>query len=180
MVFLDESGFLMAPWLRRSWSPRGQTPLLMQRARSHEKVSVIAAICVNPPRDRVHLLFRLHPHVNITAHRVAGFLGRLHRHLGAPIVLVWDRLLAHRARRVGAFLRERPGMHTFFLPPYAPELNPVEYLWSHLKTNPLANLAPPEADALAAAARRHSRSLQHKPRLLRSFLEHSPLLLRLK
>lgn len=170
----------MAPWLRRTWSPRGQTPLLPQRTRSHQKVSAIAALCVSPWRDRVHLLFRLHPNANIRAALVVDFLGQLSRHLWGPIVLVWDRLLPHRARRVGVFLREWPEIHAFFLPPYAPELNPVESVWGYLKTNPLANLAAPDLDALTAVARRHTRSLQRKEHLLRSFLQQSPLLLRLR
>lgn len=170
----------MAPWLRRTWSPRGQTPLLPQRTRSHQKVSAIAALCVNPWRDRVHLLFRLHPHANITAALVAGFLGQLGRQLPGPIVLLWDRLLPHRARRVGAFLGEWPEIHALFLPPYAPELNPVEGVWGYLKMNPLANWAAPDLDALTSAARRHARSLQRKERLLRSFLKQCPLFLRLR
>ncbi len=64
--------------------------------------------------------------------------------------------------------------------PYAPELNPVEYAWSYLKMNPLANLAAPELDVLADSARRAARSVQRKPHLLRSFLAHSPLSLRLR
>ncbi|MFC1735154.1 IS630 family transposase [Candidatus Hydrogenedentota bacterium] len=42
LVFLDESGMLMAPHVRRSWAPRGQTPIMYQRTRAHQKVSVIA------------------------------------------------------------------------------------------------------------------------------------------
>ena len=67
----------------------------------------------------------------------------------------------------------------FYFPPCAPELNPLEYVWGYLKTNPLANLACPEVGLLAATGRRHTRSLQHKPDLLRSFIRHSPLSLRL-
>ena len=66
------------------------------------------------------------------------------------------------------------------LPPYAPELNPIEYVWSYLKLNPMANLAFFDLEALTTTARRHGRSLQRKPDLLRSFLGHSPLSLRLK
>jgi transposase len=178
-VFLDESGFLMAPWRRRTWSPKGQPPVLTQRTRSHQKVSAVAALCVSPYRDRVHLFFRLHPDANIQAALVVDFLGQLGRHLRGPIVLIWDRLLPHRARRVQRFLQGRPAIHAFFLPPYAPELNPVELVWAYLKTNPLANLAAHDLDILTEVARRHSRSLQRKEHLLRSFLKHAPLSLRL-
>ncbi len=170
----------MAPLVRRTWSPKGRTPVLSQRTRSHKKVSTIAALCVAPERDRVHLYFRLHPDANINAALAVDFLRHLYRQLNEPIVLVWDRLRAHRARKVQAFFHHTPDIHPIFFPPYAPELNPVEYVWGYLRMNPLANLALPEVDALAAAARRGGRSLQRKPGLLRSFLKHSPLSLRLK
>ena len=98
----------------------------------------------------------------------------------APMVLVWDRLNVHRAYRVQDFLKTHPQLVTEFLPPYAPELNPIEYVWSYLKLNPLANLAFFDLEELTTTARRHTRSLQRKPDLLRSFLRHSPLSLRLK
>ena len=71
-------------------------------------------------------------------------------------------------------------LHTFFLPAYAPELNPVEYAWSYLKMNPLANWPTFEIAELAALTHRHARSLQRDELLLRSFLRHSPLFLRLR
>jgi hypothetical protein len=44
LVFIDESGFLMAPYVRRSWAPKGATPVLYQCGRSHQKVSDQAAL----------------------------------------------------------------------------------------------------------------------------------------
>lgn len=71
----------MAPLVRRSWSPCGQTPVLHQRSRSHRKVSVIAALCVSPARDWVYLYFRLYPDANITAPLIVAFLRQLHSQL---------------------------------------------------------------------------------------------------
>ena len=93
---------------------------------------------------------------------------------------MWDRLAAHRSRIVHRWLENHPGVHVEFLPPYAPELNPVEYLWSYLKSNPLAKVAVPEIDSLTHLACHHSRRLQRRHSLLRSFVDHSPLFLRLK
>jgi len=170
----------MAPWLRRTWSLRGQPPVLLQRTRSHQKVSAVAALCVSPYREQVHLLFRLHPQANIHAALVVDFLRQLGNHLWEPIVLLWDRLLPHRARRVKTFLQQSGDIHAFFLPPYAPELNPVESVWGYLKTNPLANWAAADLHALTSVARRRTRSLQRKEHLLRSFLKQVPLFLRLR
>ena len=64
-------------------------------------------------------------------------------------------------------------------PPYAPELNPVEYAWGYLKMNPLANRPAFQTEELATMTRRSTRALQRNEPLLRSFLRHSPLFLRL-
>ncbi|MGH8251689.1 MAG: transposase, partial [Steroidobacteraceae bacterium] len=70
--------------------------------------------------------------------------------------------------------------HLEYLPAYAPELNPVEYLWAYLKTNPLANDPAFDLSSLAARARGAARSVQHQPALLLGFLRHAGLSLRLR
>lgn len=140
----------------------------------------MAALCVGPRRDLVRLYFRLHPDRDINRYRVIEFLRNLDRELNAHCCLLWDRLNAHRAKKTTAYLKSVSRLHTFYFPTYAPELNPVEYLWSHCKMNPLANLAPREVSDLATATRRCGRSLQRKQELLRSFIRHSPLFLRLR
>lgn len=170
----------MAPVVRRSWAPRGNTPILYQRTRSHRKVSVIAALCVTPGRDSVHLYFRLHPDANINSVSVSNFLKNLLKQLNKPMVLVWDRFLAHRAKRVQSLVRNSRNCYSFFLPPYAPELNPVENVWSYLKINPMANLTPFDIGSLTETTRSKGRSLQRKQKLLRSFMKHTCLSLHLK
>ena len=170
----------MGPRIRRSWQPRGQTPVLIQRGRHLGKVSAIAALAVSPRRDGARLYFRLHPQAEIGTARVLDFLRHLNQELQGPCVLVWDRLNAHRAKRTAQFVASLHHLHPFFLPAYAPELNPVEYAWSYLKMNPLANRPAFDTDELAAMTRRSTRALQRNEPLLRSFLRHSPLFLRLK
>lgn len=169
---------LMAPLVRRSWSLRGHTPVLRQRGRFLQKVSAIAAICIPPARDRIALYFRLCPEENINAERAMDFLEHLQRQLRKPIVLIWDSSQAHK----GALLNQcvLPGSaHLAYLPPYAPELNPVEYLWAYLKTNPLANDPAADLHTLAHRARCAAHSVQHRQDLLRAFLRHTGLSLRL-
>jgi len=129
---------LMAPLVRRSWSLRGQTPILRQRGAHYQKVSAIAALCIPPTRDRIALYFRLCPNANVNAERAMDFLEHLQRQLRMPIVLIWDRFQAHKGEQLNECVPPRSA-HLEYLPPYAPELNPVEYLWAYLKTNPLAN-----------------------------------------
>ena len=171
---------MMAPLMRRTWNPRGETPLLRHCGGTHRKVSVIGALGVAPDRSDGCFYFRLHPDANINAERVVDFLGQLLAQVDAPIVLIWDRLNAHRAYLVQDFLAAHRQLATEFFPRYAPELNPIEYVWGYLKRNPLANLAFFDLEQLTTTARRHTRSLQRKPDLLRSFLRHSPLSLRLR
>lgn len=179
LVFLDESGLLMAPLVRRTWAPVGQTPVLYQRTRSHERISMIAALTVSPRRRKVGLYFSLLPNENVNTSNLLPFLRQLRRHLGSPLVLVWDRLNVHRS--VWARLRRRSRtIHAEFLPPYAPELNPVELFWSYLKRNPLANDAALDMETLHRRAQRQSARIASAPDLLHAFLRGTPLSLRLR
>lgn len=180
LVFLDESGFLMMPLVRRTWAPTGQTPHLDHRTNTYRKVSAIAALVVSPKRDRVLLLFRLHPQANINAGRVLSFLKHLSRHCECPISLIWDRFMPHRARLVQNYISGKKHWNAVFLPAYAPELNPAENVWCYLKTNAMANETPYGLDDLTQLARRHGRALQRRGSMLRSLLKHTPLFLRLK
>jgi transposase len=179
IVFLDESGLLMTPLLRRSWAPVGQTPILYQRTRSRQKVSMIAALSISPRRRRVGLYFSLLPNQNVTAVEVIAFLRQLRAHLGRSIIVIWDRLNAHRARLTNAYLCGQRAIRPEFLPPYAPELNPVEIVWSYMKLNPLANLAATDALELSQIADREARAIQDDQSLLPSFIRAGPLFIRL-
>jgi transposase len=166
---------MLAPVVRRSWAPRGATPVIYQPGRSHEKVSAIAALTVSPRWRRVGLYFSLLPDENVTVGELIAFLKQLRRHLRNPILLIWDRLPQHLARTLADFTFRSRGLHVELLPPYAPELNPVEAVWSYLKLNPLANLVPSDIHELTALARRHMRKIGRRQELLCSLLRNSPL-----
>ena len=170
----------MAPLVRRTWAPRGETPVLYQRTRSRERVSVIAALSVPPQRLRIGLYFSVLPNENVTVPHVRRFLAHLRRQLQRPLVVIWDRLASHRAHSLLRALDRTRRVHLVYLPPYAPELNPVEYLWSYMKNNPLANHPAADAPSLAKTATRHARSLRRRPNLLRSLLWATPLFSRPK
>ena len=166
---------MMAPLVRRTWAPQGHTPILRQRGRSHQRVSVIAALVVSPRGHRVRLFFRIHPGVAITAPPIRDFLCQLSLHLRGRSIIIWDRINIHRAGVVARYLATKPNLSVEYLPAYAPELNPVEYVWGYLKTNPLANRPELDIDALTISTRHSTRCLQNQPRLLRSFLYTSSL-----
>lgn len=170
----------MAPLVRRTWSPRGQTPILYQKTCSHKKVSAIAALCISPCKSHFGLYFRLHPDANINSLLVVSFLRCLLQELPGNLIVIWDRFQPHRAGKVQELLTTQERLHLEFFPPYAPELNPVENIWSHTKMNPMANLIAMDIDSLASKSRGSLRSLQFKQVLLRSFFEETGLSLRLK
>lgn len=171
----------MAPLVRRTWAPCGQTPVLMQRGRSRRKVSVIAALVISPKRKRVRAFFGLLPDANYDGEAVLAFVRDLKRNLRVPMTLIWDRLKAHIGEPVaGWLLRHRDSVRANLLPPYAPDLNPVETIWAHAKTNPLANFAPLDLDELLAQTHVSTLLIADDEALLRSFLKHCPLSLRLR
>ena len=116
--------------------------------------------------------------VSLVARSTRAFLHQLSRQVRDQLVLIWDRLQAHRSPKIQAFLLRHHRFHLEWLPPYAPELNPVEYAWSWLKNNPLANHATRDVLELTQSARAQTRRLHRRPNLLWSFMNHSPLSLR--
>lgn len=165
----------MTPLLRRTWGLRGVTPILTVRARSHEKVSGIGALVVSPRRRRISLYLALHSKENIRGPHVLAFLGHLRRHHRGPLLLLWDRGRPHRHHAVSHYLATHPQWHVDWFPPYAPELNPVEQVWTYLKYGRLANFAPDDVNDIQREVRRESRRVVRSPELCKSFFRHSQL-----
>jgi transposase len=142
---------MLSPLVRRTLAPKGQTPQLLVRGRHRQKVSVIAALTLSPRRGRLGLYFRTIVNGSFSGGSVAAFLRQLLRHLRGRVIVVWDRWSGHRGPDVQAVLADHPRLKLESLPPYAPELNPVEHLWSHLKWARLNNFAPNDAVELDRA-----------------------------
>jgi len=169
----------MLPTVRRTWAPRGQTPFLHHRTRSHKKVSTIGALTISPGRHRLGLYLHWHPDKNIRTTEVIAFLRDLLRHLRGNVVLVWDRLNAHRSKQLQDWRTIYPRLTIAWLPPYAPELNPIEYAWGNLKYHRTANHGLYELDDVYAQARRAAGEIADNQSLLRSFLRAAKLPIRL-
>jgi transposase len=141
---------MLQPVVRRTWAPRGQTPVLRQWDR-RDRLSAISALTVAPRRHRYGLYWALHRH-NIRTAEVLRFLRALTRHLPHGFILIWDRSQPHRGATVRAWLATRaPRIVVEWLSAYAPECNPVEAVWSHAKYGDLANFAPADLEHLAGA-----------------------------
>jgi transposase len=169
---LDESGFLLLPTVRRTWAPRGETPLLRHRYR-RDKVSAISALTVSPQRHRCGLYAYFFGD-NITQVEVALFLRLLLRHLAGAIIVLWDGGAIHGGPEVNALLARHPRLHVERFPAYAPELNPDELVWNYLKRE-LANGRPDTVTELLDDLTRVTRRLRRAPALLRAFIVGSEL-----
>jgi transposase len=98
------------------------------------------------------------------------------RHLPQPLLLVWDRLPANRSHLVRDYVDSLGGwIQMEYLPPYAPELNPVEYIWPYWKQHELPNLFPKDHWQLSEGARRALRRMRRRPRLITAFWKQASL-----
>jgi transposase len=119
--------------------------------------------------------FRLFPGT-IRSPQVVEFLEHLLRHLGGKLLIVWDGLRSHHSRLVWDFVRGQRGrLWLEFLPAYAPELNPVEYLWSHWKQHELPNFCPATFGQLSHHARKALRRMRKRPTLVIAFWQQAGL-----
>jgi transposase len=103
--------------------------------------------------------------------QVVDFLQALVRHLRLPLLVVWDRLPAHRSHLVQDYIASLEGwIHTAYLPPYAPELNPVEFIWAHWKQHELPNFCPTTFGQLSYHAHQALRRIRHSAHIGLRFL----------
>jgi len=166
---------MLQPVVRRTWAPRGQTPIHYSWDR-RDRLSAISALTVSPQRRRLGLYFDLLDH-NVVTDDFIAFVGALLRRLGRGIILVMDRWQVHRsaARRLQERFPKRVQIE--WLPPYAPELNPTEQVWTQTKYRDLANYIPGDVTELGEAVIQSLHRTQGQQRLLRSFFKHAQLTL---
>jgi transposase len=166
----------MIPPVRTTWAPRGRTPILQHWSRRREGISLVGLICYHPDGRRARLLTG-HTRGGYTTARLIAVLQQVPRLVDhAPVILVWDGLPVHRSRAMRAWLAsQRDWLQVVALPAYAPDLNPVEGLWSAVKGKDLANYAATDAADLWRGAQRGLRRIRRNAALLWSFLTNAGL-----
>lgn len=139
------------------------------------RISIAGLTCYRPER-RSRLIYRMLVHRGRKGEKkgfreadFAALLDAAHQQLGGPIVLVWDNLGGHTSTAMRRLIANRPWLRVYQLPSYAPELNPVESVWSHLKRS-LANLAAGTIMRMAELARTRLKRMQYVPGLIDGFL----------
>jgi transposase len=119
--------------------------------------------------------FRLFPG-SIRSPQVVEFLKHLLRHISGKVLVIWDGLRSHRSRMVGEFVSSTNDRLTIeFLPAYAPELNPVEYLWGYWKQHELPNFCPKNFFELSHHARKALCRMRRRPTLVAAFWKQAEL-----
>jgi transposase len=164
LIFLDESGFYLLPGAVRTYSPCGDTPCLeVKQTRDH--LSVLGGIT---PEGR---LFTRIQRRTIHGGDCVSFLKRVRSQLGPKLLVIWDGSPMHHGDEVAWYLAERPSgmVQVEQLPGYAPDLNPQEGVWEHLKHVELRNCCFADLEALGCGLTRAIARLRHKVALIRSF-----------
>jgi|WetSurSiteA1Bulk_404760.scaffolds.fasta_scaffold53496_1 transposase len=135
IVFVDESSFYLLPMAVRTYSPRGQTPVLRVKL-SYDHLSAIGGIT---PEGRIFMQTQNHSYKGPD---VVRFLQLLEREIPGKIMVIWDGASIHRCEVLKAFLAKRGSKRIRIepLPAYAPELNPQEGVWNLLKRVELKNV----------------------------------------
>jgi transposase len=166
---LDETGHTFRARVGTTWAPIGQPPVL-QRMSQRREVSSLGALVA--PLDGPARLYARHFLGSIHGEEVIAALRYFRRRTGRPLIIVWDRLPAHKARPVQDFLARHPDDYQVeWLPPYAPDVNPEELCNGAVK-GALLNAQPGSVAELRQQARRSFRRLGRRTDELHSFFRH--------
>jgi transposase len=168
-VLVDESGFYLLPGVVKTYSPAGETPV-MREWQTRDHLSVLGAVT---PQGKIATMVRQE---SLNGLHVLEFLLHLGHVVGKRLLLIWDSSPIHRRAEVTEFLVEvGSAIHLEVLPGYAPDLNPVEWLWKHLKRVALRNLACLDLEELHMELHLALGRVRKRPALVHSFFEGAGL-----
>ena len=165
----DETGISNQDQVGRSYAPRGRTPVVVRTAKRITR-SMISAVS-----NRGLMRFMLYEGA-LTADRFIAFLRRLVRDAGRKVVLIVDNLKVHKAGKVQAWVEShRHEIELYYLPAYAPDHNPSEYLNNDLKQELRQQPQPDTKEQLVERTRSVLRVLQRSPERVRAYFRPEPV-----
>jgi transposase len=170
LVFTDESGFYLLPGLVKTYAPKGNSPVIREKwTRDH--LSIMGGLTLDAK------LYSLVRQKSLNSIHTVEFLRHLMRYLGPRLLVIWDGSPIHRWGEVRDFLasREGRGIQVEPLPPYAPDLNPIEAAWQHLKHVELRNVVCLDLEELHLQFHAALARLRQKTRIIRSFFQEAGL-----
>ena len=173
-VFEDESGYSERPTVRRTWAPKGHTPIIRSTG-SWKNRTAIGMLACDARGKKPRLLLR----ILRSSARSPDFvttLKHLRRHVRGKVFLLWDGLGGHWSKEVRAHIRaNRSWLTVFRFPAYAPELNPAEGIWSASKSKDSANFCPKDVAELEEQMKKSRARIQRHPDVMSGCLKESGL-----
>ncbi|AGW95444.1 hypothetical protein N234_35885 [Ralstonia pickettii DTP0602] len=166
IFFWDESGFRADSVHGKTWAPRGETPIV---ERPGQRQSMSAASAVN---SKGAFWFATYEG-GLSGELFVTLLKKLMLNRKKAVHLILDGLPAHKKAIVKAYVASTQGKLTLhFLPGYAPDLNPDELVWSHVKRNGVARRPLQKGEELGPRVHEQLAKIRRNPKLVRSFFRH--------
>jgi transposase len=163
IFFLDEAGFQSDPPLARTYGLKGKTPVVVTSGQ-RQSLNVISAVNARGEFWAATYTGKL------DAEAFVAFLKNFMDSRGGKVFLVVDGHPAHKAKVVKAYLKTLQGrLELHFLPPYAPDLNPDEFVWSHMKNNGVSKKPLKQNESLRERVENDLTAIQQDRKLVRSF-----------
>src|SRR5271157_4695152 len=163
VYFWDESGFRADTVHGKTWGVKGQTPVV---ERPGQRQSISAASAVNSKGAFWYCTYQ----GGLIAELFVTLLKKMMRCRSKPVHLVVDGMPAHKTARVKEYIASTNGMLTLhYLPGYAPELNPDELVWSHMKRTGVARNPMRKGEKLLDKVEAQLAEIRAAPDLIRSF-----------
>jgi transposase len=163
IFFLDEVGVRSDSPLGRSYGLKGKTPVV-KTSGQRQKINAISAV-----NAKGAFWYKVYGGT-LTAALFLVMLKDLMKGRKKPVMLVVDGLPVHKAKSVAKYVQSTKGrLELHFLPPYAPDLNPDEFAWSHLKQNGTSKKPLRKNEALRQRVEEDLKGIQEDRRLVRSF-----------
>jgi transposase len=167
LFFLDEAGIRSDAPLQRSWGAKGHTPIVTTSGQ-RQSVSAISAVTA-----RGAFWYSVYTG-RLNALRFIEFLKAFMRHRRRPVFLVLDGLPAHKAKTVAKYVQSLEGkLELHFLPGYAPDLNPDEFVWNHLRHHGTTKTPLRKGESLRKRVEHNLAAIKSSPKLVQSFF-HAP------
>jgi transposase len=163
IFFLDEAGFTSEPGLGKTYGLKGHTPVVTTTGQ-RQKINAISAVSAQGAFwSQVYSGM-------FNAARFVGFLKDFRRGGRGKVFLVVDGHPSHHAKMAAEYVQSTRGqLELHFLPPYAPDLNPDEFVWQHAKTNGVAKKPLKANESLKERVLKDMSAIKRSPRLVRSF-----------
>lgn len=162
----DETGVNNEAYNARGFSPKGKTPIIRLNAKK-SSINMISSI-TNQGKVRF-MLYR----ETMTGPVLIRFMSRLIKDVERKVFLILDNLRVHHSKVVKKWLDEhQQWIEIFYLPPYAPEHNPDEYLNGDLKQRIRSGLPSRSQEDLAKKTRSFMKTLQRRPDHVKSYFRH--------